>query len=186
MELERSPFELALCVEETLDLFALQASAKKLEIGYNVAPDVPTWIIGDVTRLRQIMVNLVNNAVKFTPSGSVSVDIRRATREPVALGFDPGLLPDPSRVILEFTVRDTGIGIPPDRVDRLFKAFSQIDSSTTRKFGGTGLGLAISQRLCELMGGSRDFAAALRIDGRICSGSKQGRSRVRFYFHHRD
>ncbi len=165
MELERSPFELAMCVEEALDIFALQASAKKLEIGYYAAPDVPPWIIGDVTRLRQVIVNLVNNAVKFTPSGSVALEIRRAKREPTPLGFEPGLQPDPARVILEFTVRDTGIGIPVDRVDRLFQAFSQVDSSTTRRFGGTGLGLAISQRLCELMGGS------IRIESQVGQGS---------------
>jgi PAS domain S-box-containing protein len=154
MELERTPFELALCVEEALDLFALQASAKRLELVYHIAPDIPAWIVGDVTRLRQVLVNLVNNAVKFTPRGSISLEIRRAMREPAPLGFDPGLPFDPSRMILEVTVHDTGIGIPKDRVDRLFKAFSQVDSSTTRKYGGTGLGLAISQRLCELMGGS--------------------------------
>ncbi len=165
MELERAPFELALCVEEALDLFALQASSKKLEIGYQMAPDVPGWVMGDVTRLRQVIVNLVNNAVKFTPSGSISVEIRRAMREPTPLGFDPGLTPDPVRTILEFTVRDTGIGIPADRVDRLFKAFSQVDSSTTRKYGGTGLGLAISQRLCELMGGS------IRVESTVSEGS---------------
>ena len=153
MELERSPFELALCVEEALDLFALQASAKKLELGYHLTPEVPAWIVGDVTRLRQVLVNLVNNAVKFTPSGGISVNIRRVTRETTPLGFEPGLVPDPARVVLEFSVIDTGVGIPADRLDRLFKAFSQIDSSTTRKYGGTGLGLAISQRLCELMGG---------------------------------
>ena len=153
MELERAPFELALCVEEALDLFALQASAKKLELGYHLAPEVPAWILGDVTRLRQVIVNLVNNAVKFTPSGSISVEIRRVVRAPDPLGFDSGPLPDPARLTLEFAIRDTGIGIPPDRLDRLFKAFSQVDSSTTRKYGGTGLGLAICQRLCELMGG---------------------------------
>ncbi len=154
MEIERSPFELTLCVEEALDLFALQASSKRLELVYHIAPDVPAWIMGDVTRLRQVLVNLVNNAVKFTPGGCISVEIRRPIREPVPLGFDPALPPDPSRLLLEFTVRDTGIGIPAQRVDRLFKAFSQVDSSTTRKYGGTGLGLAICQRLCELMGGS--------------------------------
>ena len=165
MELERTPFELALCVEEALDLFALQASAKKLEIGYHMEPDVPAWILGDVTRLRQVIVNLVNNAVKFTPSGSISLEIRRATREPTPLGFDPGLVPDPARTILEFTVRDTGIGIPADRLDRLFKAFSQVDSSTTRKYGGTGLGLAICQRLTELMGGG------IRVESKPGEGS---------------
>ncbi len=165
MELERAPFELPLCIEEALDLFALQASSKKLEIGYHVAPDVPGWIMGDITRLRQVIVNLVNNAVKFTPSGSVSIEVRRAMREPTPLGFDPGLVTDPSRVILEFTIRDTGIGIPKDRLDRLFKAFSQVDSSTTRKYGGTGLGLAICQRLCELMGGS------IRVESHAGEGS---------------
>ncbi len=152
MELERSPFELSLCVEEALDLFALQASAKHLELGYHIETDVPDWVMGDVTRLRQVLVNLVNNAVKFTPSGSISIEVRRVVREPDVLGFAQSL-GDASRAILEFTVRDTGIGIPPERLDRLFKAFSQVDSSTTRKYGGTGLGLAICQRLCELMGG---------------------------------
>jgi PAS domain S-box-containing protein len=166
MELERMPFELALCLEESLDLFALQASAKRLELVYQIEPDVPSWLVGDITRLRQIIVNLVNNAVKFTPSGSISVQVRRATREPTPLGFEPGLPDDPTHVILEFTVRDTGIGIPPDRVDRLFKAFSQVDSSTTRKYGGTGLGLAICQRLVELMGGN------IRVESKVGVGSE--------------
>ncbi|HWA85467.1 MAG TPA: response regulator [Opitutus sp.] len=155
LELERTPFDLAVCIEEALDLFALQVSTKKLELVYCVGPDVPPWIIGDVTRLRQVIVNLVNNAVKFTPSGSVAITVQR--------------LPQPearsSRFMLEFAVRDTGIGIPPDRVDRLFKAFSQVDSSTTRKFGGTGLGLAISQRLSILMGGG------IRVESGEGSGS---------------
>ncbi len=153
MELERTPFELALCLEEALDLFALQASSKKLELNYHIAPEVPAWIMGDVTRLRQVVVNLVNNAVKFTPGGSISLEVRRAMREPAPLGFSAGVADDPSRLILEFDIHDTGIGIPPDRLDRLFKAFSQVDSSTTRKYGGTGLGLVICQRLTELMGG---------------------------------
>jgi PAS domain S-box-containing protein len=153
MELERAPFELSLCLEEALDLFALQASAKRVEIGYAITPGVPSWLIGDATRLRQVVVNLVNNAVKFTPSGSISVEVRRAQREPHPAVLAAGRYLEPDRVVLEFTVRDTGIGIPADRVERLFKAFSQVDSSTTRKYGGTGLGLAISQRLCQLMGG---------------------------------
>ena len=165
MELERAPFELALCVEEALDLFALQASAKKVELGYHLDPDVPGWIMGDVTRLRQVIVNLVNNAVKFTPSGSISVQARRVVRDPTPLGFASAVDADPSHFLLEFTVRDTGIGIPADRVDRLFKAFSQVDSSTTRKYGGTGLGLAISQRICQLMGG------AIRVESAPGTGS---------------
>jgi PAS domain S-box-containing protein len=146
MELERMPFELSICIEEALDLFALQASAKKIEIGYHLAPNVPAWIVGDVTRLRQVLVNLFNNAVKFTPSGSIFIEVRRIGAEAMGLtDYDP--------IRLEFAVRDTGIGIPPDRLDRLFKAFSQVDSSTTRKYGGTGLGLVICQRLSQLMGG---------------------------------
>jgi len=141
LKLEAMPFELALCLEEAFDLFALQASAKKLEITYHIETDVPSWILGDVTRLRQIVVNLVNNAVKFTPSGSIAVIVSNQS----ASSAGPQ--------VLEFAVKDTGIGIPPDRLSRLFKAFSQVDSSTTRKYGGTGLGLAISQRLSILMGG---------------------------------
>ena len=143
LELEHLPLELAVCIEEALDLFALQASAKKLEMVYHLGPGVPAWIMGDITRLRQVLVNLVNNAVKFTPRGSIVIEVQRlARRKGTAAGFQ-----------LEFTVRDTGIGIPAERRDRLFKAFSQVDSSTTRKYGGTGLGLAISQRLTILMGG---------------------------------
>ncbi len=164
MELERAPFELALCLEDTLDLFALQASAKQIELGYTIAPDVPSWVIGDVTRLRQVLVNLVNNAVKFTPAGSISVEVRRVSRGPTPVGFAADA-EDPQRAVLEFTVRDTGIGIPPERADRLFQAFSQIDSSTTRKYGGTGLGLAICQQLCELMGGG------IRVESKVGAGS---------------
>ena len=150
LELESMPFDLSQCLEDALDLFAAQAAAKKVEIGYHIRPDVPAWISGDATRLRQVIVNLVNNAVKFTPSGSIAVEVRRVSLTPVPIAL---LTPAPG-FLLEFAVRDTGIGVPADRIDRLFKAFSQIDSSTTRKYGGTGLGLAICQRLCELMGGS--------------------------------
>jgi signal transduction histidine kinase/ActR/RegA family two-component response regulator len=150
MEIERMPLDLTLCLEEALDLFVVAASAKGLEIGYYIAPDVPSWIIGDVTRLRQVVVNLVNNAVKFTPKGSISVEVRRIPLPEPIEGAPP---PAPDAMALEFTVRDSGIGIPPEGIARLFKAFSQVDSSTTRKYGGTGLGLAISMRLSELMGG---------------------------------
>ncbi len=154
LELERMPFDLSVCIEEALDLFALQASAKKLELVYYIEPNVPAWIIGDVTRLRQIVVNLVNNAVKFTPTGSIAIEVRRLPSSPSNSSFQ-----------LEFAVRDTGIGIPPDRLNRLFKAFSQVDSSTTRKYGGTGLGLAISQRLSTLMGG------IIRVESTVGVGS---------------
>jgi len=159
MELEKAPFELALCVEEALDLFAPTAAAKRLEIGYHVEPDVPAWIVGDVTRLRQIIVNLVNNAIKFTPTGSISIQVRRIPLDATVRATPAG------RMRLEITVQDTGIGIPPDRIDRLFKAFSQVDSSTTRKYGGTGLGLAICQRLCQLMNGD------IRVESTLGSGS---------------
>jgi len=142
MEIERMPFGLALCLEETLDLFAKPAAEKGLELGYAIATDVPAWITGDVTRLWQIVTNLINNAIKFTSSGSISIEVRRGAAAPLG------------RVYLEFTISDTGIGIPPEQMNRLFKAFSQVDSSTTRRFGGTGLGLAICERLCQLMGGN--------------------------------
>jgi PAS domain S-box-containing protein len=155
MELEHLPFELTVGLEEALDLFAVTAAAKKLDLAYVVAPDVPPWVIGDVTRLRQVLVNLLNNAVKFTSNGSISIEVRRIQHRGDVI----------QHTWLEFTVRDTGIGIPRDRVGRLFKAFSQVDSSTTRKYGGTGLGLAICQRLCKLMGGD------IRVESTVGQGS---------------
>jgi PAS domain S-box-containing protein len=154
MELENLPFELASTIEDAIDLFAVQAGLKKLELTYAIDPGVPAWISGDVTRLRQVLVNLINNAVKFTPSGAISIEVRTHPDSPstLPLAKDSGA-PFLASLRLEFTVRDTGIGIPPDRIDRLFKPFSQVDSSTTRKYGGTGLGLVICQRLCALMGG---------------------------------
>jgi signal transduction histidine kinase/CheY-like chemotaxis protein len=139
IDLENVPFDLRQCVEEALDLFSPKAAEKDLELAYSLAPDVPAWVVGDVTRIRQILVNLLGNAVKFTVQGEIEVAVTVEAREPA--------------LRLHFAVRDTGIGIPADRLDRLFKSFSQVDSSTTRKFGGTGLGLAISQRLATLMGG---------------------------------
>jgi len=146
MELEHLAFDLSLCLEETLDLFSVQAAGKQLELSYAIDAEVPPWIVGDITRLRQVLVNLVNNAVKFTATGAIDISVRRAA-------IDPDRLLEPGRIMIEFEVRDSGIGIPPDRINRLFKPFSQIDSSTTRKYGGTGLGLAICHRLCSLMGG---------------------------------
>ena len=149
MELERHPFDLSQCVEEALDIFALQAASKDIELAYAIEPDVPDCIVGDVTRLRQVLVNLVNNAVKFTPRGAITLEVRRL----------PAPRADARTVALEFVVQDSGIGIPTDRIDALFKPFSQVDSSTTRKYGGTGLGLAICARLVQLMGGSIDVTS---------------------------
>lgn len=156
MELERLPFELAVTIEDALDLFALQAAAKKIELVYHLDDSVPSWVEGDVTRLRQVLVNLVNNAVKFTPTGSIAVTVRR---------IGQASTPEKNTVVLEFAVRDTGIGIPADRLNRLFRPFSQVDSSTTRKYGGTGLGLAICHRLCGLMGGE------IKVETNVGSGS---------------
>jgi len=150
-EIDHQPFELAACLEDALDLFTAQAAARQLELAHSVAADVPTVVIGDAARLRQVISNLVNNAIKFTPAGRVTVEARllpTESRNPFRTGTPTG------RARLQIVVRDTGIGIPPDRLNRLFKPFSQVDSSTTRKYGGTGLGLAICHRLCALMGGT--------------------------------
>ncbi len=142
LELDRAPLDLRSCIESSLDLLAPRAAEKRLDLGFVSAPDVPSGIVGDVTRLRQVLVNLVGNAIKFTPSGEVVVEV---AREEADQGTDGRL---------HFMVRDTGVGIPRDRMDRLFKSFTQLDASTTRLYGGTGLGLAISRRLVEMMGGA--------------------------------
>ncbi|MFA6288819.1 MAG: ATP-binding protein [Opitutaceae bacterium] len=158
LEIEHQPFELVSSIEETFDLFAVQASTRKIELAYDIDPAVPLLLIGDANRLRQVLTNLVNNAIKFTPSGSVSIEVS------LDLESDPTLL-RPRHRMISIAVRDTGIGIPADRLDRLFKPFSQVDSSITRKYGGTGLGLAICQRLCTLMGGS------IRVHSDVRNGS---------------
>lgn len=146
LEFENQPFDLRICIEQALRIVAPRAVDQSLELAYLFEPDTPEWIIGDVTRLRQIIVNLLTNGVKFTDTGEVVVYVQDVTADhpaPVREGHH----------ILQIVVKDTGIGIPADRMDRLFKSFSQVDASTTRKYGGTGLGLAICHRLCELMGG---------------------------------
>jgi PAS domain S-box-containing protein len=142
LELESQPLDLRECVEGALDLVAARAAEKGLDLAYLLGDGTPAAIVGDVTRLRQILLNLLSNAVKFTERGEVVLAVS-AHRLDGATGSHE----------LTFSVRDTGIGIPPDRVGRLFQSFSQVDASTTRRYGGTGLGLAISQRLTELMGG---------------------------------
>jgi CheY-like chemotaxis protein/nitrogen-specific signal transduction histidine kinase len=143
--IERFPFDPVTCVEESLDLVAQAAGEKGIELACVLDSDVPRMVHGDGGRLRQVLLNLLSNAVKFTPKGEVVVHV--ASRP----------TPDGQQVDLDFQVRDTGIGIAPDRVARLFRPFSQADASTTRLYGGTGLGLAICQRLCTLMGGGVEF-----------------------------
>jgi CheY-like chemotaxis protein len=140
MELENQPFDVARCIEDSLELVSPSAVAKGLETAYLVEGELPWYFVGDVGRLRQILVNLLSNAVKFTEKGEVVVSLSGQRR-------------DDDRYELHFAIRDTGLGIPADRQDRLFQSFSQVDASTSRRFGGTGLGLAISQRLSTLMGG---------------------------------
>ena len=141
LELEHQAFDLRRTVEDSLDLLAPGAAVKSLNLAYFIEEGVPETLVGDVTRLRQILVNLISNAVKFTHQGEVVVSV-------------DGRQLDPERYRLHVSVRDTGIGIPRERIPYLFQSFTQVDSSTTRKYGGTGLGLAISKRLAELMGGS--------------------------------
>ncbi|MEM8654267.1 MAG: response regulator [Pseudomonadota bacterium] len=141
MDIEDHPFDLRNCIESALDLISGRAAEKQLELAYIYDDSVPAGISADLTRLRQILLNLLSNAVKFTDRGEVVLSV---TATPAAGG----------RVQLDFTVRDTGIGLTPTGMSRLFQSFSQADSSTTRKYGGTGLGLAISKRLAELMGGT--------------------------------
>ncbi|MEY3328094.1 MAG: hypothetical protein RLZZ115_975 [Cyanobacteriota bacterium] len=153
LDLETNPFKLRDCLEESLDLLSGKAAEKGLEIAYLIEPSTPQIILGDVTRLRQVLVNLLSNAVKFTAQGEVVVSVKAS--EVTNLPLDLNTAPTIAHKIydIQFAVKDTGIGIPADRMDRLFKAFSQVDASTSRQYGGTGLGLAISQRLCEMMGG---------------------------------
>jgi signal transduction histidine kinase/CheY-like chemotaxis protein/HPt (histidine-containing phosphotransfer) domain-containing protein len=140
LELEQAPFDLADCIEEALQLVAPKVAGTDIELTYALDEAMPRLVVGDAARLRQVLVNLLANAIKFTPAGEVGVIVSARRLEG-------------SQREVHFAVRDTGIGIPKDRFDRLFKVFSQVDVSTTRRYGGTGLGLAISKRLSELMGG---------------------------------
>jgi len=140
-ELEQHPFSLTSCIEEAMELFASRAAEKNVEIVGMIDPSVPDMLIGDVTRVRQVLVNLIGNAVKFTSAGEICVSVQT---QPAGA----------EEVELQIRVRDTGIGIPRESLSRLFQPFSQGNLSITRKYGGTGLGLAISKRLVELMGGA--------------------------------
>ncbi|RCJ40315.1 hypothetical protein A6769_02810 [Nostoc punctiforme NIES-2108] len=142
LDLEEHPFNLRYCIEEALDLLAPQAAAKNLNLAYLIDAQTPSTIVKDVTRVRQILVNLIGNAIKFTAVGEIviSVTVKQVISK--------------DEYEIQFAVKDTGIGIPQEQMERLFKPFSQVDASMTRQYGGTGLGLAISKRLCEMMGGS--------------------------------
>ena len=141
MELEKKSFDLRACVEGVMDLFSVKAGQTGLDLVYQIDDNVPPFIIGDTLRLRQVLMNLVGNAVKFTRQGEIFIGIRLLKTQ-----MDGGLE-------IGFEVRDTGIGIPDAKIGRLFNAFAQVDSSTTRKYGGTGLGLVICEKLVTLMGG---------------------------------
>ncbi|MEM7530640.1 MAG: ATP-binding protein [Chloroflexota bacterium] len=149
LELELAPFGIEGCIEDTFDLFRPNASARDLTLTYYIEHNVPMRLIQDVTRVRQILTNLVSNAVKFTESGGVEV---RVSAEPLPILPEQTPQPYPTYRV-RFAVKDTGIGIPQNRIDKLFQSFSQVDASITRKYGGTGLGLAISRQLCTMMGG---------------------------------
>ena len=161
LELEEIGFDLVELVEKTCEIMAVRAHEKMIELGHYIAPDVPLKLKGDPTRLRQIFINLIGNAIKFTDDGGIFIEIKRMTT--MSEGQDIGVIE------LICSVKDTGTGIPPDNVDTIFEVFTQVDASTTRKHGGTGLGLTISRQLSELMG------------GRIWAESKMGEGST-FYF----
>jgi PAS domain S-box-containing protein len=150
IELEESPFSLRECIEDAFDLFVQAAVKKNIELLYYVDPDVPKVLTGDTTRLRQILVNLLGNAIKFTENGEVSLKVHNLM-----------INENQQECQIQFAVRDTGIGIADEHKDRLFQAFTQADASSTRKYGGTGLGLTISRKLTELMGGKIWFESEL-------------------------
>ncbi|MFK7851147.1 MAG: response regulator [Akkermansiaceae bacterium] len=152
MDIENSPFSLEACIEEALETVSTVAAEKRLDLAARMAAGVPASIVGDSLRLRQVLVNLLGNAVKFTPSGEVKLEVNAS---PEVSG----------RVLLSFSVTDSGIGIAPGQLDQLFEAFHQEDSSTSRRFGGSGLGLAICKRLVELMDGT------ISVESRPAEGS---------------
>ncbi|WP_282937740.1 ATP-binding protein [Paenibacillus sp. RC67] len=153
MEITEELFHLHSCLQESVGLFLLETRRKSLDITYEIDPRLPELLVGDESRLRQILVNLLGNAVKFTERGGVHLSVRELSHSH-------------SDVEIEFAVQDTGIGIPLRKRDVLFKPFSQLDSSTTRKYGGTGLGLAICKNFSELLGGS------IHLDTNYTAGAK--------------
>jgi PAS domain S-box-containing protein len=157
LELEIQSFDLRRLIEESLDLYAPQAAEKQIELTYSIPKEVPAWIVSDPTRLRQIICNLISNAIKFTSQGEVVLSLSLLKRsEPDSEDFNE----------IEFTIKDTGPGIPLEAQSRLFQSFTQVDASVTRKHGGTGLGLAISRKLSEMLGGN------MRLESQTGAGSR--------------
>ena len=154
LELEERPFDLAACLQWSFELFREVAEEKQIEYRLILDDRLPARVTGDATRLRQVAANLMSNAVKFTHQGSIEMKAQLAE-----------MAPRHGRQLIRISVRDTGIGIPQDRIDRLFQSFSQVDASTNRCYGGTGLGLAISKRLVEMMGGE------IRVESRYGEGT---------------
>ncbi len=151
MELESEPLDIVLLIEETIEMFAYYAAESQLELIYFIDRRIPNLIYGDRERLKQVLVNLVGNALKFTNQGEIVITLRLSTRETKS----------GSESLVRFSVKDTGIGIAPEHHERIFEAFTQADASTTRKFGGTGLGLAISRKLCQAFGGTLSVKSEL-------------------------
>src|SRR5262249_31484826 len=142
----QAPFDLREAVEDVVETFADFAYGKGLELTCSIPASLPTALVGDAGRLRQILTNLIGNAVKFTHAGSVAVDVA-------------AIETDDATAFFAFSVTDTGIGVPPDKQKHIFDAFAQADSSTTRRYGGTGLGLAIANELCRMMGGAIELTS---------------------------
>jgi two-component system sensor histidine kinase/response regulator len=171
MDLEETEFDFRQTVEHVTELMALKSHQKGLELIHHIEPTIPNKLVGDPHRLRQVLVNLLGNALKFTDKGEIALDVNRSATQTEGHSF----------MVLRFSVRDTGIGIPKEKAGTLFSAFTQVDSSTTRKYGGTGLGLAISKKLVEVMGGQiwlesepgkgTTFFFTLRL--KLCGGSQE-------------
>ena len=162
LELEKRSFSVSACVEAAVDVLAAKAAEKKIDLAWDIAPGVLDSVTGDETRLRQVIINLLSNAVKFTHSGEVVLTVKPDESSPFVINQRRALNGEAPNQFLEFAVRDTGIGVSPERLEKLFQPFVQAGSSTEREYGGTGLGLAISKGLVELMG------------GRLCAESTQG------------
>ena len=152
MEIEHEDFDLRSCIEEVMDLFSQKVATKGLDLIYEIDLNVPPQIVGDSLRLKQILINLINNAIKFTQKGEVYLKVYLVSSDA-----------DDKKIVLGFQVKDTGIGIPENKIDFLFDSFTQVDASTTRRYGGTGLGLAITERLVKLMGGEIKVKSQLGI-----------------------